>query len=761
MAKKNPLPEPAMRRLRVYAFDPDASLDLGSAKFNVATISLVWNDPNERPLQPGPINEYLEVIDIDPVSGQFYEPLDLSERQVLAQDGLPPSEGDPRFHQQMVFAVAMKTIRQFERALGRKVLWAPRWDLRFKTYRPTYRLRIYPHALREENAYYARKQRALLFGYFQSTKRRTGANWVFTALSHDIIVHETTHAILDGLHPRYSEATSIDSMAFHEAFADITALFSHFQLEEAVLHYIGRNGGKLDQQSLLSGLASQFAKGTSDRAQLRDYLNKDIGPDSLADATEAHDRGAILVAAVFDAFLTIYSARIGDLLRIANVTPGEGGYLHHDLIRRLTQEAMKSADHVLRMCIRALDYLPPVDVRFGDFLRALITADADLIPDDRMNYRLAFIEAFRRRGIYPDGCLSLSPENLLWPTAPIGEDGSEVLKVDDVQNQGLDLVPIYNRRQIFKQAEWNRKKVWYWIAEPELKRVLPGLDANNREHRDALRDAQRELSQLLSRMRVAMVEETIKTQADRDAFVEANRAALSAIGLEEAQILELAAILDCDPKDDLPEENDERQRARNKRSGDGFRRWKQLFEVIRAAPGIADDPETGCAWEDELGIYFKLHEHCHGKTGATTPLLHTIRHRKSHRASGEIELDATVEVSSVRTTRRSGPDGQDIRQLVIEVTQRRAGFLSEAAQAKADADPDFDMSKQDYDFTFRGGATLIVDLRDNKVRYVISKAIDDEQRLAEQRDFTQAAADSGFTYTRNQSREPFALLHRH
>ena len=360
-----PLSKPSARRLRVYAFDPNASLDLGSAKYSHAVISLPWEDPSEEDVSIGPINEYLEIIDVDPTSGQFYEPLDLNAREVLAQDGLPPSEGDPRFHQQMVFAVIMKTIKLFERALGRKVLWAPAWNSKLDTYEPTRKLRVYPHALREANAFYSKSKRALLFGYFNATQSSVGANWIFTALSHDIIVHETTHAILDGLHPRYSEPTSKDSLAFHEAFADIAALFSHFQLYEAVYDYIDNNGGALDRSGLLSGLAGQFAKGTTGRPSLREFIKKDPKPTDLEDAVEAHERGAILVAAVFDAFLSIYTARTEDLLRLSGIRVGSGGYLHPDLTARLTKEATKAADHVLRMCIRALDYLPPVDVRFG------------------------------------------------------------------------------------------------------------------------------------------------------------------------------------------------------------------------------------------------------------------------------------------------------------------------------------------------------------------------------------------------------------
>ena len=66
------------------------------------------------------------------------------------------------------------------------------------------------------------------------------------------------------------------------------------------------------------------------------------------------------------------------------------------------------------MCIRALDYCPPVDVQFGDFLRALITADGDLVPDDTYDYRSALIEAFRLRGVRPEGVTSYAEESLRW-----------------------------------------------------------------------------------------------------------------------------------------------------------------------------------------------------------------------------------------------------------------------------------------------------------------------------------------------------------
>ena len=139
-------------------------------------------------------------------------------------------------------------------------------------------------------------------------------------------------------------------------------------------------------------------------------------PADYANDVEAHDRGAVLVATIFDAFQRIYTFRTRDLLRIA--TNGTGvlpkGNISRDLVGRLASEAAEIAEHLLHICIRALDYSPPNDITFGSYLRALITADIDIAPEDENGYRVALIEAFRARGIFPNRVNTLSVESLLW-----------------------------------------------------------------------------------------------------------------------------------------------------------------------------------------------------------------------------------------------------------------------------------------------------------------------------------------------------------
>lgn len=276
---------PAFRRLRVYAFDPSLALRLQTLDINEITLRVPWDgDPETGKLARGPVGEYLEVVDVDPSSCVAYPPVDLDDPSLLAQDGFTPSEGNPQFHQQMVYAVAMATIMRFERALGRVALWAPRWEDPWQS--PTdqrqdqfvRRLRLYPHALRERNAYYSQERKAILFGYFPvqlKDANNTPGTTVFTCLSYDIVAHEVTHALLDGIHPRFSESTNPDALAFHEAFADIVALLQRFSYPEVLQDQIARTRGRLDTENLLAELAQQFGRATGHGGALRDALGEE------------------------------------------------------------------------------------------------------------------------------------------------------------------------------------------------------------------------------------------------------------------------------------------------------------------------------------------------------------------------------------------------------------------------------------------------------------------------------------------------------
>jgi hypothetical protein len=402
------VPTPRRRRLRTFAFDPMSTRLSG----RFLTVSV----PYETDLKAGPQGRLLQVVDYDPARQSWYALVNLDDSFILAQDGLQPSEGDPRSHQQIVYAVASSVIERFERYLGRRFRW-----------RGQTKLALVPHAFEGRNAFFDPERKAVLFGYYRADANDPGANLpgqvIFTCLSSDIIAHEVTHAIVHQLRPYFSEATNRDVFAWHEAFADLIALFQHFAYREVVHEAIASTSGSLEKGRALFDLASEFGHSTGRGAALRSAIDPDVPAEELRtparfnNATEPHERGAIFVGAVFDAYLDRYRAAVADLIRIA--TNGTGvlpaGALHPDLVARATTEAIRTADRYLAMVVRAFDYLPPVDVTFGDVIRAIVTSDCALYPTDPSGLRGNLIEALRRRGIYPDKVDSLTDGALIWP----------------------------------------------------------------------------------------------------------------------------------------------------------------------------------------------------------------------------------------------------------------------------------------------------------------------------------------------------------
>lgn len=374
--------------MRVVA--QDAGVRRGSSILTAA-IAVPYEEVDE-----GPLGHRVHVVDYDATTGTMYEPA----RILHAADVPPPDEtimGDPAFHASNVYALVVGTLARFELALGRRVGWG--FD--------AHQLKVIPHAFEAANAFYSRESEALVFGYYRTQDRP-----VFTCLSHDIVVHEATHALLDGLRRRFLEPSSADQAAFHEAFADIVALLSVFALPEVVGELLGgsewedgRRAGLVRKSDVtFEALKSTVLLGLADEMQSESGLARvnalrrsvEIEPDpnalELPEFEEAHRRGEILVAATMRAFLDVWTSRLEALGTI------EGDYLDR---KRVAEEGSAAADLLLTAAIRALDYTPPIHIDFGGFLSALLTADNELRGDDRYGLRAAMKSWFGRYGIEP------------------------------------------------------------------------------------------------------------------------------------------------------------------------------------------------------------------------------------------------------------------------------------------------------------------------------------------------------------------------
>ena len=395
-----------LRHWTVLAQDPSILDAHGDALKTTVAI------PAER-LERGPKGHRAHVVDYDASTDRYYRARqDELETDHYAQvRDIDKLVRDPHFHQQNAYALVMATLFQFERALGRPVDWG--------FGETSHQIKVAAHAFEDANAYYSRESESLNFGYFPDDHGKR----IFTCLSQDIVVHETTHALLDGLRKNYLNPSSPDQAGFHEGFADIVALLSVFQhrpIIEIAMRALTDRVGRIPASKLtvdafgntaLARLAEEMGSALEGvhGAALRHSVA--IKPDRRLYTSpryaEEHDRGELLVAIVIRAFLQIWLQRLEPLLQN-----------HRSSLARsvVAEEGSTAAGQLLNIVIRALDYMPPVDMNYRDYLSALLTADQELFPDSgKYDYRTALREEFRKYGIDPasdrrkDGCWEPPP----------------------------------------------------------------------------------------------------------------------------------------------------------------------------------------------------------------------------------------------------------------------------------------------------------------------------------------------------------------
>ena len=129
----------------------------------------------------------VQVIDYDSSRRRYRPPLqDIGPNGKFAQPSDELILEHPGFRAHNSYAIAMRTLRVFEDALGRRVPWAG----------TAHQLKIAPHAFVGANAFYSRESEALLFGYFAGE-----SGPVFSSLSHDVVVHDRgTQARADAIY---------------------------------------------------------------------------------------------------------------------------------------------------------------------------------------------------------------------------------------------------------------------------------------------------------------------------------------------------------------------------------------------------------------------------------------------------------------------------------------------------------------------------------------------------------------------------------
>jgi hypothetical protein len=389
-------PPPRDVRLTILAQDP-AILRAGTTRILRADVPVPYDD-----VLPGPRSSRFAVVDYDASNNRLHPATELGGTEAFEDLTDAQLVGSPAFRAQNVYAIATRTLGAFEFALGRRIPWSF----------TGHQLNLVPAAFNEANAYYDAESNAVLFGYFQGRVRQRDGSWkrgtVYTGLSHDIVAHETTHAVLDGLRSRFEEPGLPDQLAFHEAFADIVALLSVLSVEELVESALGEAdaegripSSRVAEEGLrtgvLLGLAEQMGEATS--AHSGAALRRSVAMDPITswvddpDFDEPHRRGEILVAAVMRTFVGIWRDRLDALTS-----------RDRQLDRaRAAEEGRKSAEHLLRMVMRAIDYTPPLEFEYDDFVEALLVSDAEAAPNDEHGYRARLAASFAEFGIAPRG----------------------------------------------------------------------------------------------------------------------------------------------------------------------------------------------------------------------------------------------------------------------------------------------------------------------------------------------------------------------
>jgi hypothetical protein len=368
----------------------------------------------------GPVGDRVKIVDYGrPLAepnarGNFIYPVNSSE-----------------FDQVNAFALVDKTLNIYQDLLGRNINWGFEKN----------QLQLFPHAGKMMNAYYSRKDGAIKL--FEFVRPDTG-KVVKTCQSSDVVTHETGHAVLDGIKPKFLENFGFGVAGFHEAFADTTAMLSALQNDSLINTMLEATAGDLRKENIIACLAEEFGDAihkndhnpANDNMQyLRNAINffeqkpykempyRDRVNDDTVLGLESHSYSRLYLGAAYDVLVGMYEK--------AKPTNSFGDQKF---------ALMQARDEFAQTFARALDFSPAGEVDFKDM--ALAMMKADLIDNKGKNLDVIEKVFVDRKILQPADVQNLKAEMAALPEMTLPNNLNTPAEVIQFVNDNKDLLGV-------------------------------------------------------------------------------------------------------------------------------------------------------------------------------------------------------------------------------------------------------------------------------------------------------------------------------
>lgn len=356
-------------RFNIWKQDPTV-IDLGVRK------TFIYSKVNDGPSDSQLVIDKLPLLSPDSNGDFLFDKPDLPIIDSIL-DTPPVTKKDEDFDAAHTYAVVRQVLNMYERLLDATIKWA--WNIDNNT-DP---LKLSPHDNKGKKAFYDRTLKAIKFEYFYVVDSHP----FFSCRSSDIVSHETGHAILDALKPKWGTTESGSNPppqagALHESIGDLTSIFYILSQFDLVDYIIVETKSDLHFQKNILATWSE---------QLKDL--PDIGPrnaDNNLTIQQAgfsvHKLSQVFTGAIYDCLSDIFEA----MRDVSKRSDAESLYLAgRYMFKLLVDSILDSPDDDINFAILANIIIKKAQPEYQDFIKNHfkvrdILVD-DLSPSDSMN----------------------------------------------------------------------------------------------------------------------------------------------------------------------------------------------------------------------------------------------------------------------------------------------------------------------------------------------------------------------------------------